>query len=527
MSYQSGQRPGAPSYPPQGYPQQTQGGAQPYPNSPAYPPLNPNSFGYNSGAPMQMPQPMPMPTYPPSAPAGYPSYPPQPSSGGYPPSASSGGYPPASGGGYPPASGGGYPPPSGGYPPASAGGYPPPSGGYPPASGGGYPPASSGSYPPQPSRGGYPPASSGGHPHAGGSPSHYHSAPGAPPGGQGYQGPTGPYGGVSYTHSTPSMQPARLKRTPTVVPMAGFNPRADAEVLRKAMKGFGTDEKAIINVLAHRTNQQRLQIAFEFKTLYGKDLVKDLKSETTGNFENVLVAMMTPLPEYYAQELHDAMAGAGTDEDVLIEIMCTKSNEEIMVIRQAYQKIYHRSLEQDLKGDTGGTFKRLMVSLCNACRDESMAVNPDAARADAQALLRAGELRLGTDESTFNAILCQRNWAHLQCVFQEYERLTGHDIEKAIKNEFSGEAEQGLLAVVRSIKNQAAYFAKCLNKSMKGLGTNDRDLIRLVVTRSEIDMVEIKREYQAKYGESLADAIKGDTSGHYKKCLLHLIGEQP
>jgi hypothetical protein len=58
--------------------------------------------------------------------------------------------------------------------------------------------------------------------------------------------------------------------TPTVTPVASFNPRQDAEVLRKAMKGFGTDEKAIINVLANRTNSQRLEIAVQFKTLYGK-----------------------------------------------------------------------------------------------------------------------------------------------------------------------------------------------------------------------------------------------------------------
>ncbi|XP_074108858.1 annexin B11 isoform X2 [Cotesia typhae] len=311
--------------------------------------------------------------------------------------------------------------------------------------------------------------------------------------------------------------------SPTVVPFPGFNSREDAEVLRKAMKGFGTDEKAIINVLANRTNLQRQEIAVQFKTLYGKDLIKDLKSELSGNFEDLVVAMMTPIPDYYAKELHEAMSGIGTEEHVLIEVMCTMSNQEIHVIRQAYEARYRQSLEDDLRGDTSGNFKRLMVSLCCGHRDESFEVNPSAAMEDARQLLQAGELRFGTDESTFNAILVQRNILQLKQIFAEYQNITGHPIEEAIKNEFSGDIEKGLLAIVRCVNHRAGYFAKQLYKSMHGMGTNDRRLIRLVVTRVEIDMGEIKQAYLQKYGKTLEDAIADDCSGHYKKCLLALI----
>lgn len=37
----------------------------------------------------------------------------------------------------------------------------------------------------------------------------------------------------------------------------------------------------------------------------------------------------------------------------------------------------------------------------------------------------------------------------------------------------------------------------------QGLGTNDDALIRVIVSRSEVDLVEIKHEFQYAYGQSL------------------------
>uniref|UniRef100_A0AAR2KG81 Annexin n=1 Tax=Pygocentrus nattereri TaxID=42514 RepID=A0AAR2KG81_PYGNA len=271
------------------------------------------------------------------------------------------------------------------------------------------------------------------------------------------------------------------------------------------MKGFGTDEQAIINLLGSRSNKQRVPLVISYKTAYGKDLIKDLKSELSGNFEKVVLAMLKAPAQFDASELREAIKGAGTDEACLIEILSSRSNAEIREINQVYKAEYKKTLEEAITGDTSGHFRRLLVSL-------------------AQALYQAGENKLGTDESKFNAILCARSKAHLRAVFNEYQHMCGRDLEKSIEREMSGDLEGGMLAVVKCIKDTPAYFAERLYKAMKGLGTKDRTLIRIMVSRSEVDMLDIRQAYIKKYGKSLYTDISGDTSGDYKKLLLKLCG---
>lgn len=61
-----------------------------------------------------------------------------------------------------------------------------------------------------------------------------------------------------------------LQREPTVVGVANFNAAEDAAALRAAMKGFGTDEQAIIEILTSRSNIQRQAIAQAFTHEYGR-----------------------------------------------------------------------------------------------------------------------------------------------------------------------------------------------------------------------------------------------------------------
>lgn len=321
----------------------------------------------------------------------------------------------------------------------------------------------------------------------------------------------------------PVLLKARIS-TPTLRPYQPFNPSDDAAKLYKAMKGFGTDETVLIDVLCRRTSQQRQEIAMQFKSGYGKDLLNNLKSETKGNFELVCKALMYTPSQLEAHDLKKSIDRVGTDEDALIDIICTKSNTEMINLKNAYKLMYHRDLEQDVKSDASGYFKRFLVSLIAAHRPETA---PDQQRAVqlARALYEAGEKRVGTNEVEFNRIFASESFAQLRLVFDEYYKLTGHDIDKAIRKEMSGDVERAFLAIAQIARNPSAYYANRLHETMACAGTKDRSLVRLMVLRSEIDMMDIKTEYQRKHGKPLESAIKSDCSGDYKRALLCLAGD--
>ncbi|XP_078241755.1 annexin A6 isoform X4 [Pogona vitticeps] len=303
-----------------------------------------------------------------------------------------------------------------------------------------------------------------------------------------------------------------------------FNANQDAEALYNAMKGFGSDKEAILDLITSRSNKQRIEICHAYKALYGKDLIADLKYELTGKFERLIVGLMRPLEYFDAKEIKDALKGIGTDEKCLIEILASRTNQQIHALVEAYKDAYERNLEEDVIADTSGHFKKMLIVLLQGTREDDDVVSEDLVKQDAQALLEAGELKWGTDEAEFIFILGNRSKQHLRLVFDEYLKIAGRPIEVSIRTELSGDFEKLMLAVVKNIRSSAEYFADRLFKAMKGFGTKDNTLIRIMVSRSEIDMLDIREIFRTKYEKSLHHMIESDTSGEYKKALLKLCG---
>jgi annexin A7/11 len=339
-----------------------------------------------------------------------------------------------------------------------------------------------------------------------------------------------------------------------------WDPLYDAEYLRNGIKGWGTDEDAIVAVVSTRSNSQRNTMLKEYKTAYGRDLIKDLKGDLSGNFEEAILALFETPARYDAWSIKHALYGLGTDEATIIEILMTRTNAQIQETVHEYNKIAYKkkrpinpedNIEKDIEDDCSGDFKRLLISACQGNRrlldEEKLAESIDAIEQNgkwtgmfavnynqlcnekkcermAQELFDAGEEKWGTDEETFNRIFSTQDYYTLRTVYDKYVKISQRDIINAVEKETSGDYKRGLKAIAQSIKCRPMFFAERLYKSMKGAGTKDSTLIRIVATRSEIDMIQIKGCFLEKYGQTLWNFVKDDTSGDYRKLLLGIVG---
>ncbi|KAG8189165.1 hypothetical protein JTE90_018457 [Oedothorax gibbosus] len=309
----------------------------------------------------------------------------------------------------------------------------------------------------------------------------------------------------------------------TVIFHHPFDSESDANALNEALKTLDeNDGDAFIQILGNRTNEQRKRIMETYRTMFDQDLKEKLLYKLTGHFKTTVELLLMPLPEYYAKLLRKAIHGPGKDEDLLLEILCTITNIQIREIKEIYQRKYSRSLEDSIKNDCQSKFKHMLMLICKAERTEGM-VSLDKVRNDAESLFEAGEAQWETDEAAFNTLFAFESYEHLRFVFQEYEDITGRTLAEAIETETSGILKKALLTIVRCVENTPAYFARKLHRVLKGATRDDKSLIRIVVSRCEIDMVFIKNEYQKRFKEPLEKAIQGEEPENYEKLLVALV----
>ncbi|KAJ5089671.1 hypothetical protein N7532_008355 [Penicillium argentinense] len=474
----------------------------------------------------------PPPNQPPYGGYGHPQAPPQGYHQPYPqqPYGAPPGAPPGAPAGAPPP----HAPPQGHYPPQQGYGQPPPpQGGYYGAPSP-QPPAGYHTSSPQPPAGYHAPSSQ---PPYGQAPPHgqppYGQPPqghAPPPGGPGYGAP--PPGAYGAHGAPPHGAPAMMG--PPAMPSLGYVPgqkapgdfRQQADMLRKAMKGFGTDEKTLIAVLATLDPLQMAAVRATYTQHIGRDLYKDVKSETGGYLEQGLLAVIEGPLNHDVICVHEAIDGVGTKEWMLNEILLGRSNADLNAIKSAYEHKYRRNLTREVEGDLSFKTADLFKTVLRADRrEESVPINPQSVEDEVRTIHGSTAGRMVNNVAEVSGILARSSDAELRAIDQGFHRRYNVSLEKHLEKEFSGHMEDAFLHMLRTATDPAMRDAILLEECMAGMGTKDEQLVvRVVRVHWNRDHKErVKAAYRHRYGKNLIDRVREETSGDYQRLMVALL----
>ncbi|KAF6158281.1 hypothetical protein GIB67_001352 [Kingdonia uniflora] len=139
--------------------------------------------------------------------------------------------------------------------------------------------------------------------------------------------------------------------------------------------GWGTNEKLIISILAHRNAAQCNLICKTYAETYIEDLLKSLEKELSSDFERVILLWTMYPAERDVFLANEATKRWTSNNRVLMEIACTRSSHELLLARKAYHSHFKKSHEEDVAFHTTEDFHKLLVLLVSSYRYDGPKVN--------------------------------------------------------------------------------------------------------------------------------------------------------
>ncbi|XP_060761226.1 annexin A2 isoform X2 [Neoarius graeffei] len=303
----------------------------------------------------------------------------------------------------------------------------------------------------------------------------------------------------------------------TMRPFLPFDPNLDAHQIYTALDKKNADVMTLIKILTNRTNAQRQSIASAFRNHTQKDLSTALKKALSGAVQDLLLALMMTPARFDAHRLQQSMEGLGTDEEALLEVLCTRSPDQLRDITIAYHEAYSHFLENDLISETSKEFTNLVLAILKKETSTPGKINYELIDQDVKQL-RDAVIGKKPNPEPWIQILTSRNSDHLNRVLSRLENQKGEAVDKTIQNNFSGDFRLGLRILVQTIQNTPLFLAQRLHTCMK-----KNAVVRgIMVGRSEEDLLWVRVEFRKLTNLSLYSTIQKEFKGELQLALLGL-----
>jgi len=304
----------------------------------------------------------------------------------------------------------------------------------------------------------------------------------------------------------------------------------DAEAVKEAMDGgflgWGCNDKKLIAVLCSRTKSQLERTAKRYRTMYDKDIRKEVKGETGGDYAKMMSFAMASKTDYVIDMIDYACGGWFNNYIVLIELFVMCGQSWLKEGKAAWEGRKDKSLIDYINSELGSSYEglgRLLLLLLKGDREPEDA-EPDDAKINGQIEKLHVETQKGffsgADELVFVEIVGVNNAKQNARLAELYENKYSESLAMGIGDKMTDKLGKCLKALLLP---RADFLASRIQDAMKGWGTNKGQLLRLLGGLDDVNMVVVLGAYEKKYGLPLASSLKKEIGGKFAKAAITWI----
>ena len=280
-------------------------------------------------------------------------------------------------------------------------------------------------------------------------------------------------------------------------------------------------EEEVLEVIMNTDIDKRLEICNSYLTLYNKDLYSDIKSKLSGQFKEAAIHLFLPPAEFMAKMLKKGLKGFSIDESMIYEIFTACNQEELKQIELAFKKETNKDLSKEIEKNFPSAIRKNLLNLLNIPRNVNESPNRVECEKWAQNLIDAGENNWVSNEEVFREIFILRSPEELVLIGRFYYQKTGEQLLDVVEKKLTNKVRNLLRELLNNVIIPQELFADKINAALKS--NNTSLLNRILVSRCQIDMDEIRNVYKIKYNNELKDDIMARTNGLYQKLCLYLV----
>ncbi len=275
-------------------------------------------------------------------------------------------------------------------------------------------------------------------------------------------------------------------------------------------------ESIIINILCSKSNSDLQKLKKDYENKYNENLNEKLNKKLKSKLKDLIQALLQDPIEYDANEIFKAVDGLGTDDDALIEIISSRSQDHLKDVSKKYFETRKVSMENDIKNDTSQAYGRLITQMSKGERSENPYPNISEMKKICSQL--KGEKNKKLDKDVFVKYFSQCSNSELIMIYKIFEKENKKNLLEFINEKFGADSRNLYKAIFSYLANPIKYFTERIHT------WKDKIVIRNFVSQRD-NLKEIKEEYKKLYNKDLEDDIKEKTKDGFQKALLSLVNQ--